>query len=115
MQQSLPLLAIAFGSLLNIPGVDFLVFNPRLLPLAVDKGIKASRGVPIGAASLEGEIFIGLLTQCGLMGSALHRTHFGADSHRTEIVHHGLNHATIDTIDMAFPGVETVGIASLFQ
>jgi hypothetical protein len=49
MQQSLPLLAIAFGSLLNIPGVDFLVFNPRLLPLAIDKGIKASRRIPIGA------------------------------------------------------------------
>src|SRR4029453_6705730 len=109
MQQSLPLLAIAFGSLLNIPGVDFLVFNPRLLPLAIDKGIEASRRIPIGAASLEGKIFIGFLTQGGLMGSALHRTDFGPNPYRTEIVHHGLNHATIYTIDMAFPGVETAG------
>jgi hypothetical protein len=58
MQQSSPLLAIAFGSLLNTPGVDFLVFNPQLLPLAADKGIKASRR-PFEAFEAEFHVFCG--------------------------------------------------------
>ena len=77
--------------------------------------VEARGRVTEGTTPLECQVLVCLFFQCGLVRGAFHRAHFGANAHGAEIVHQGLDHAGIDAVDAALPGVEAVGIPRLFQ
>ena len=49
------------------------------------------------------------------MRRPLHGTHFGANAHGGEVIHHRLNDPSIDVVDRTLSGVEAVGMPSLFE
>src|SRR5262245_60939528 len=115
MQQGFPLLGVELDRLLSVPRIDFRVFNPRLRTLAVGEGFQASGRISERTTPLEGQVFEGLFSVRSLVRGALHWSYLGANAHGAEIVDQRFNHARVDAIDAAVPGVEAIGIASLLE